>query len=123
MPFQSSRSRLEHRREVVVTVSFVAQPAFIGPPHPRVGPSGAAGILPKSNDERKKRGDAFPQSNRFFFLFLCAAHLQALRHFGEQLVGFRASDEFDIDASAGDVFICGRVGDVCRQYPTREITL
>jgi len=43
-------------------VSFVAQPAFIGPPHPRVGsPQGAAGILPKSNDERK-RGEAFPQS-------------------------------------------------------------
>jgi hypothetical protein len=37
-------------------------------------------------------------------LLLCASHLQALRHFGEQLVGFRTNDEFDIDASAFDLF-------------------
>ena len=41
-------------------------------------------------------------SVRFFFLF--ATDLQAQRHFSEQLVGFRASDEFDIDASVFDLF-------------------
>jgi hypothetical protein len=40
----------------------------------------------------------------FSFLLFRAAHLQAQRHFREQLVGFRASDEFDIDASAFDLF-------------------
>src|SRR5262249_41121565 len=58
-------------------------------------------------------GAAFPVSAitrcpifsvRFSFLLFCAARLQALRHFGEQLVGFRANDEFDIDASAFHLF-------------------
>src|SRR5262245_18886399 len=42
-------------------VSFVAQPAFIGPPHLVFDPQGAAGILPKPDGERKRR-EAFPQS-------------------------------------------------------------
>src|SRR5215472_15274517 len=35
--------------------------SFIGPPHLVLDPQGAAGILPKSSDERK-RCEAFPQS-------------------------------------------------------------
>jgi len=35
--------------------------SFIGPPHLVLDPQDAAGILPKSTDERK-RGEVFPQS-------------------------------------------------------------
>ena len=46
---------------VVVVLSQLRNQLVHRPAAPRVDPQGAAGILPKSSDERK-RGEAFPQS-------------------------------------------------------------